>query len=314
MAKEPDMSRNVIILGAKGRFGRAAADAFRAAGWHVQGFARTPADEPGGIEWITGDAFDPHAVAAACRGCDVIVNALNPPYPRWRDDLPKLTASVIAAARETGATVMIPGNVYHYGAHMPARLMEDTPAAPTTRKGRLRAEMERAYADAAAQGVRTIVLRAGDFIERQKTGNWFDSHIAARVGEGRAMYPGPLDRTHAWAYLPDMARAMVALAERRGEFAPFEAFGFAGYALSGEKLIAALSRATGRKLKVKGLPWFLVRLLGLLSPQMREVAEMSYLWRRPHEIDGAKLAAALPGFRATPVDEAIAASIPASAI
>ncbi|MFP6688897.1 MAG: hypothetical protein VCD31_06170 [Alphaproteobacteria bacterium] len=29
------------------------------------------------------------------------------------------------------------------------------------------------------------------------------------------MYPGPLDRLYVWAYLPDMARAMAVLAEKR---------------------------------------------------------------------------------------------------
>ena len=43
-----------------------------------------------------------------------------------------------------------------------------------------------------------------------------------------------------------------------------------------------------------------------------EVAEMAYLWRTPHAIDGAKLAAALPGFQATPLDEAIADALGAN--
>ncbi|MEE8173550.1 MAG: NAD-dependent epimerase/dehydratase family protein, partial [Alphaproteobacteria bacterium] len=312
ISKESEMPRKVIILGAQGRFGRAAADAFLAAGWQVRCFARSATGGSGAIERIAGDAFDASALAGAAKGCEVIVNALNPPYARWRHDLPRLTANVIGAARASGATVMIPGNVYHYGAGMPARLAEDTPAAPTTRKGRLRADMERTYADASATGsggVRTIILRAGDFIERQKTGNWFDSYIAAHVAEGRVMYPGPLDRMHAWAYLPDMARAMAMLAEKRAGFAHFEQFGFPGYALTGRMLIDAMARSAGRSLKVKGFSWPMIRLLGLALPQMREVAEMSYLWRQPHAIDGAKLAAALPGFQETPFEAAIAESL-----
>ncbi|MDA0229239.1 MAG: NAD(P)H-binding protein [Proteobacteria bacterium] len=300
------MPPRVVILGAKGRFGRTAADAFLTAGWRVRGLARSSAEGPAAIEWIAGDAFDASVLAGAARGCDVIVNALNPPYSRWQRDLPRLTANVIAAAQASGATVMIPGNVYHYGAAMPARLAEDTLAAPTTRKGRLRAEMERAYADAVADGVCTIILRAGDFIERQKTGNWFDSHIAAHVTKGRVMYPGPLDCTHSWAYLPDMARAMTGLADKRVGFAAFEEFGFPGYALTGRMLVDAMSRSVGRKLKVKGLSWPMIWLLGLAMPEMREVAEMSYLWRRPHAIDGAKLTAVLPEFRETPYQVAIA--------
>ncbi len=303
------MPRKTVILGANGRFGRAAADAFLAAGWQVRCFARSRPKAVGLIEWIAGDAFNAAALSSAAAGCEVIVNALNPPYTRWRHELPRLTANVITAAKSSGATVMIPGNVYHYGAAMPARLAEDTPAAPTTRKGRLRAEMERAYEQASAEGVRTIILRAGDFIERQRTGNWFDSHIAADVGAGRVMYPGPLDRLHAWAYLPDMARAIALLADKRAGFAAFEEFGFPGYALTGRMLIDAMAGAAGRRLKVKGLSWPMMRLLGFAVPQMREVAEMSYLWRRPHAIDGAKLAAALPGFQETPVEAAIAEAL-----
>ncbi|HIM45051.1 MAG TPA: NAD-dependent epimerase/dehydratase family protein [Alphaproteobacteria bacterium] len=301
------MPDTVMVLGANGRFGRAACEAFLTAGWRVRCFARSGAAGSSAVEWIVGDAFDARALADAARGSGVIVNALNPPYSQWRRDLPRLTANVIGAAKSSGATVIIPGNVYHYGAQMPARLAENTPTAPTTRKGRLRAEMERAYAD--AEGVRTIILRAGDFIERQKTGNWFDSYIATDVAKGRVMYPGPLDRLHAWAYLPDMASAMAVLAEKRADLDRFEEFGFAGYALTGRMLVDAMARSAGRKLKVKGFFWTMVRLLGLAWPQMREVAEMSYLWRRPHAIDGAKLAALLPEFWETPYEAAIAEAL-----
>ena len=168
---------------------------------------------------------------------------------------------------------MLPGNVYNYGAGMPENLREHTPHLPTPRKGRLRVEMEAAYAQ--ADGVRTIVLRAGDFIERETTGNWFDSQITKNLAKGGVMYPGPLDRVHAWAYLADMARAMAALAGKRDDFSRFEDFGFPGYSLTGQALIDAIGRVAGRELGIKSLSWPLLRLLGLVMPQMREVAEMA---------------------------------------
>ncbi|MBT5193825.1 MAG: NAD(P)H-binding protein [Rhodospirillaceae bacterium] len=304
-----EMQGNVIVLGAKGRFGRAGVDAFVNRGWQVRALARNwDGEGPSGRAGrIRGDAFDSENLAAACDGCDVIVNALNPPYPRWAEDLPRLTTSVIAAARKTGATVMIPGNVYNYGDAMPARLTAATPQTPTTRKGRLRVAMERAFA--AAPDVRTIVLRAGDFMERTATGNWFDSQITKNLARGSVMYPGPLDQIHAWAYLPDMARAIAGLAEIRHSFAAFEDFGFPGYSLTGQELVDAIALASGQDLTIKGLPWPLLRLAGLVMPQIREVAEMAYLWQTPHAIDGAKLAAALPDFRATPLALAIADAV-----
>lgn len=301
----------VIVLGAKGRFGRAAMEAFLDAGWQVSAFARSwgKIELPEKVARHTGDAFNAAEISRAAKDCDVIVNALNPPYPRWRHDLPQLTDAVIRSAKATGATIMLPGNVYNYGTGMPERLTEATPHHPTSRKGRLRVEMENSYRAATAERVQTIILRAGDFIEREKTGNWFDSQITGKLDKGAVMYPGPLDQVHAWAYLPDLARAMVRLTEIRRELSNFEEFGFGGYNLTGRELITALERASTRTLKVKSLPWPMIRMLGLFMPQMREIAEMAYLWRTPHGIDGTKLAKALPDFQATSLDWAIADAI-----
>lgn len=307
------MRKKVVILGAAGRFGRAAMAAFRAAGWTVRAFTRSAPNScsADAQEWITGDATDADAIGKAAEGCDVIVNALNPPYPLWRRDVPVFTRNVIAAARSSGATVMLPGNVYNYGAAMPSMLSEETSHRPTTRKGRLREEMELNYAG--SSGVRTIVLRAGDFIDGRKTGNWLEDYILAELGRGRIMYPGPLDRVHAWAYLPDMAAAMAALAGKRDEFSDFEEFGFPGFALTGRELVEAVEQAVGRHLKIKGMPWPFLRVAGLVSPLMREVVEMAYLWKVPHQIDGTKLARTLPGLKATPLNEVMAEVAPARA-
>lgn len=218
------MTKNVLILGANGRFGRATHKAFTDAGWNVTALVRPGKSQ--GPNTIEADASDPTALSVAAKGFDVIVNALNPPYHKWAEMLPVLTASVIAAARASGATVLIPGNVYNYGTNPPALLSAETPQTAATGKGALRVEMERAYRD--APNVRTIILRGGDFIEAEKTGNWFDSQITNKVAKGVITYPGPTDQTHAWAYLSDMARAAVALCEIRESlprFAdiPFEA-------------------------------------------------------------------------------------------
>jgi nucleoside-diphosphate-sugar epimerase len=297
----------VIILGAKGRFGRATMLAFVEAGWNVRAFGRgfdtafkdaTPAC----VTRVEGDAFDADALRDACRDCDVIVNALNPPYENWTHDLPRLTRSVIGAAKASGACVLIPGNVYVYGADAPLVLSETTAWRPTSRKGKLRVEMETAYKDAQ---INTIILRCGDFIEKDQTGNWFDTHIASKAHLGKMMYPAPLNRMHAWAYLADVARAAVLLAVARSSFATFEEFGFEGYSLTGAELVDAVATATGKKQKVSRMPWPFMRLMGIFSPKMYEICEMRYLWQVPHRVCGAKLAASLPDFRPTPAAQAI---------
>jgi len=305
-------SQTVLVLGARGRFGRAAVAAFSQAGWQVRAFVssgRQPERAFRG-ETINGDAFDPGDVVAAANGANVIVHALNPPYPRWRRDLPRLTKSVLATAHASGATVMIPGNVYNYGAGMPETLLEETPHRPTTRKGALRESMEATFRDAANDGVKTIVLRGGDFIEAKKTGNWFDTYIAGKLDSGIVMYPGPLDKVHAWAYLPDMAQAMVGLAERDRHEAGFECFNFEGHNISGRELIDALERWAGAPLKKRNIPWVAMQAIAPFAPLIREVIEMRYLWTTPHALDGTRLREALPEFRPTALPDALAQILP----
>jgi len=106
---QPTHSQTALVLGARGRFGRAATDAFLTAGWKVRAFVRpgSAADIRAGVTVIEGDGFDADCVAAAAEGADVIIHGLNPPYPAWSRDLPRSTASVLAAAKASGATVMI---------------------------------------------------------------------------------------------------------------------------------------------------------------------------------------------------------------
>jgi nucleoside-diphosphate-sugar epimerase len=315
MTSNPPSRPSVLVLGARGRFGRAAVTTFRDANWQVRAFVRPNKSTSfgPGIEIVEGDAFDLNAVRNAAREVDVIVHALNPPYPRWQQDLPRLTESVLNAARAAGASVMIPGNVYNYGSGMPENLREETSHLPTTRKGVLREAMEQAFRQAAGDGVHTVVLRAGDFIESARTGNWFDTYVTAKLDRGIAVYPGPLHQVHAWAYLPDMARAMVALAEREGDPTGFESFNFGGYNVTGAELVAAMEAKTGRPLKVRSVPWLAMRLIAPFVPLIREVLEMRYLWNVPHAIDGSRLQETLPNFRPTPLPEALDDVLPSLA-
>ena len=93
---------------------------------------------------------------------------------------------------------------------MPPLLRPDTPVQPSTRKGSLRAEMEGLLARHAT--LRSVLICAGDFFGAPE-GTWLDLAIAKHWRQGKLTYPGPLDRAHAWAYLPDLAQAFVAAAQ-----------------------------------------------------------------------------------------------------
>lgn len=307
---EAQAKSTVLILGAKGRLGTALADAFRGAGWRVLAQARPlPGRDLANV--IATDARDVDGIVAGAktgaRHVDVVINATNPVYTRWATEAEALNRAAIEIAQALDATLMFPGNVYNYGADMPETLRSDLLQHAETRKGRIRIAMEAAIEAATKSDLQGVVIRAGDFFGCN-TGSWFDQAIIKDLSNGKVTYPGPLDLAHPWAYVPDLAQTFVRVAEARATLGRFERIHFAGHTVTGHELIASIERAVGAKVKVARLPWPLLRAVGLVKPMWRELAEMAYLWQRPHQlaIDAthAPLIAAT-----TPFDEAIGASI-----
>lgn len=282
------MSRSVLILGANGRFGRNAAEQFQAAGWHVRRFDRSRDN-----------------LMLSARGADVIVNGWNPPYSDWAEQVPDLHTRVIEAARASGATVILPGNVYVFGADTPAPWTSSSPHAATNPLGAIRVRMEEAYR---RSGVQTILLRAGDFIDTRASGNWFDKVLTRSIDKGRFVYPGDPDIPHAWAYLPDYCRAVVHLAEQRDKLPAFTDVPFPGYTLSGREMAGILDRILPHPVRLRRMSRLPLVLARPFWPLAGHLLEMSYLWDTPHWLDRSEFDRLVPRFHNTPVREALAAA------
>ena len=302
------MKGQILVLGAAGRLGFAAAEAFRDAGWSVKGLVRPNAGwrAPRGIDVV--ETNDRAVAVKEARGTDIVLHALNAPYTGWTQHALPLAYSAIEAAEQSGATLIFPGNVYNYGAGMPPVLDETTPMRPTSRKGRLRDEMELRLREASDRGVRTIILRAGDFFGRGR-GSWFDLVVIKELAKNRITYPGPLDVVHEWAYLPDYIDALIRLAGIRATLGPFETFGFPGHAVTGQEFVTAIAKASGRALKVGHINWWMMRTVGSIWKMGRELTEIGYLWQVPHRIEGSKLAAAIGDVPHTPLETAVTRSL-----
>ncbi|MES2318625.1 MAG: NAD-dependent epimerase/dehydratase family protein [Pseudomonadota bacterium] len=305
-----DRAKTALVLGATGGVGGEVARALLARGWKVRALARSPGTAPG-VEWVLGDAMRRADVVAAARGVALIVHAVNPPgYRNWDTLVLPMIDNTIAAAFESGARILLPGTIYNYGADLAGTLEEETPQLPSSRKGAIRVQMECRLREAARQGARVLVVRAGDFFGPRAGNNWFSQGLV-KSGMAAVTYPGYPGAGHAWAYLPDLADTMVRLAEQEARLAPFESFHFAGHwDADGSAMVAAIRRAAGKPaLPVRRLPWWALRLLAPVVPLFREMAEMRYLWQLPFRLDNAKLLRFLGSETHTPLDQAVGAAL-----
>jgi nucleoside-diphosphate-sugar epimerase len=319
---ERTMSDTVLILGARGRFGLAAAKAFANAGWQVLAHMRPGAKVPGEarddprIHWMEGDVHDTNALVNLAGGkVNVVVHALNPPYTNkdWRIQVLPMIEASLALCKALNATLMVPGNIYNFGADMPQVLSEDTLQAARTVKGQIRIAMEEHMR---RSGVRSIVIRAGDFFGSGK-GTWFDQAIVKNITKGEFTYPGALDIPTAWAYLPDLARTFVAVADQRAKLPRFNVLHFSGYSITAREwleVLTPLAQANGwakrgESVRYKALPWALIRIGGLLMPTWAGLVEMRYLWQTPHQLDNTRLLELLGTEPHTPLKTAAATAL-----
>ena len=309
------MEQTALVLGATGGVGGEVARALLAHGWRVRALTRAGACAIDGVETVKGDAMVRADVVAAAHGAALIVHAVNPPgYRNWGTLVLPMIENTIAAARASGARILLPGTVYNYGEGCAQPLRESTPQQPSSRKGAIRVEMEARLRAAADDGVRVLIVRGGDFFGPRAGNNWFSQGLI-KPGQPvkSVLYPGRAGVGHSWAYLPDLAETMVRLAGlgQQGRLAAFECVHFRGHwDGDGTQMVAAIRGAAGgQAVTVRSMPWWAMKLASPFMPLFREMNEMRYLWRSPFELDNTALVRLLGSEPHTPLAQAVQAAL-----
>jgi nucleoside-diphosphate-sugar epimerase len=311
--------KTALVLGATGGIGGEVARQLRDAGWTVRALQRGATEamqQRDGITWLRGDAMQRADVMQAAEGCQVIVHAVNPPgYRGWAEVVLPMVDNTIAAAIAQRATIVLPGTVYNFGPDAFPLLREASPQHPQTRKGAIRVQMEARLEAASRQGARVLIVRAGDFFGPKSGNNWLAQGML-KPGKPVTSIAAPSDEGvgHQWAYLPDVARTMIELLDRRDALGAFERFHMAGHwDATGRQIAEAVQRVvarrTGHEPRITRTPWWLLRLMAPFVTTLREMMEMRYLWQRPVRMANDRLLAVLGHEPHTPLDEAIEASL-----
>jgi nucleoside-diphosphate-sugar epimerase len=263
------------------------------------------ADVAEGVEVVGGDAADSTFTREVSAGASVVYFALNPPYNRWPELFPSLQAGVLEGAASAGAKLIAVENLYMYGPTGGRPLTEDLPYAANTRKGAVRAGMSRELMEADASGkVRVAIGRASDFFGPRVLASAAGEQIFGRAVEGKsAQVAGDPDQPHTYTYAPDIGKGLVILGERE------EALGRAWHLPSPEtvttrRFVEMIFEEAGGPARIQTAPKFVLRVMGLFNPPLREMIEMLYEFEEPFVVDHSDFEQAF-GMSATPLKQAI---------
>ena len=275
-----------LVVGV-GMVGRPLAERLAARGDQVTVGTRSGAAAPG-AEPLVLNASDTQAFARAATGMSTIFLCTNPRYTDWTTQWPPVIDAAIAAASETGARLVVMGNLYPYGSPT-GPMTEHSPETTTETKGLVRKEIWHRVRDAHARHEITAVeVRASDYFGPGVTGTAHlgDRFFAAILKSETARVVGRPGRVHSWSYLPDIVTTLVAAADYPGEWGRL--WHVPSTAVTRDDIASQLNRRYGTRGTVAAYPQWLLRSLGLVNPMMHEIWASSYQFLMPYIIDSAE--------------------------
>src|SRR5919205_2125915 len=245
----------ILVVGATGRVGGAAAERLLEAGFEVRALVRRA--EKGerlrtlGAEVAVGDATAPETLEPAVQGCSGVFSALGAGPGRGAPEMVEYRGNLnlLSAARSAGVGRFVYSSVH----------LADHPLAQKVGAFREKARFERELL--AAGDVSSTILRPAMFMET------LDMMIQGPL----AFVPGRQRRPVSFIAARDIARAAVrafqADLQGRYELAGPESLTF-------DEAFEHLGRGRRKGIRVLHVPLIAMRLYGRTSPYARELANM----------------------------------------
>jgi nucleoside-diphosphate-sugar epimerase len=297
------------ILGAGGAIGNELAGILAAKEMPFRLVGRAPKPVSGAAV-IAADLSDRSQTIEAVRGSSVVYLVAGLTYDAavWQELWPRIIENTIEACKLAQAKLVFFDNVYAYG-KVEGPMTEQTPYAPCSKKGMVRAQIATALMDQVKAGNLTaMIVRSADFYGPNATNgvpNLLVFQPFAKAGTAswlvNAMVP------HSLTFTPDAARGMSMLAERESAWNQVWHLPTAAGPPTGKAFIEMAASAFGVPARYRVLSRPMLRVAGWFDPTVRESYEMLYQNDSAYLFDSTKFANAV-GFAGTPYAEGIRAT------
>lgn len=234
-----------------------------------------------GAESKSVDVFNLKELTESVRGSKVAYLLVGLDYNTrvWQEKWPLLMQNTLSACAETGVPLIFFDNVYMYGP-IKGKMTEETPFQPSSKKGEVRAKVANMLLDAAKRGeVKACIARSADFYgPYADEKSMFYQVVFKNLASGKKpQWLGKPDQAHSMSYTIDCAKALVMLANDPEAFGQTWHMPTSNPPLLPTELIHMAAQEMGLPYPgVQAAPKWLIRLLGLFIPIMKEMVEMVY--------------------------------------
>jgi nucleoside-diphosphate-sugar epimerase len=194
---------------------------------------------------------------------------------------------VVNACKSTGTKLIFLDNIYMISDASIPHIKEDSPMEPSSKKGKIRADVDRIVLDGIGTGkLQAIIARSADFYGNMPPlKSLLLDMVISRMAKGKSpqwMYT--VDKKHSFTYIPDIAEALYLMSTRPDSFNRIWNLPTAK-SMTLSELIDTTNRHLGTNMKPLVMNEFMMTLLRLFIPALQEMKELKYQMVQDYWLD-----------------------------
>lgn len=238
------------------------------------------------------DASDLAGIDKAISGSEVVYVTIGFAYNInvWRKLWPPFMQQVIRSCRDHKARLVFFDNVYMYAAGSISHMTEDSPIDPPSKKGMVRKQLQEMIMSAVEKNeIEALIARSADFYGPVNANSMLVETVVKNFLKGKkAQAFGDIDKVHTYTYTPDAAKATALLGNTPDAYGQVWHLPTTRQPLTTRNWIELIAAEMKVEAKIQMIPAWLVRLLGVFNPLLREFPEMLYQNDRDYIFDSRK--------------------------
>lgn len=243
-------------------------------------------------ELFRADLQNETDIDKAIAGSDVVYVVIGFEYRLkvWQNTWPPFLKAVINACKKHGAKLVFFDNVYMYDKTAIPFMTEDSPVNAPSKKGAVRQILHEMIMEETDKGHLTaLIARSADFYGPFNKSSALNMMVVDNFMKGKkAQAFGDIHKIHTYTYTPDAAKATALLGNTADAYNQVWHVPTTKEKLTTLQWIQLIAGQLGVEPDVQAIPVWMLRVLGLFVPIMREFPEMLYQYEQDYIFDSSK--------------------------